>query len=142
MRKIASAIVIAAMLAGSTAQAANIAAMSGVVSVNQGSGYQTAKKPGPLNPGDMVLVGPGGLAQVSYSCGLNETVTPGAVYTVADDAQKCAQARLANGPKPSYLGHEGVGTGGGGWIWVAVAVATAGVTCLIWWCNSSSSFTS
>lgn len=28
---------------------------------------------------------------MTYSCGLTEVVVPGAVYTVADDAQKCAQ---------------------------------------------------
>lgn len=35
-----------------------MAAMSGLVSVNQGSGYMTVESPRPLNPGDMVMLAP------------------------------------------------------------------------------------
>ena len=114
----------AAMLTCSTAQAATMTTMSGVVRVNQGSGYQTASGPGELNPGDLVMVSPGGLAQVSYSCGLTETVAPGAVYTVGDAARKCARASLANGPKPMLF--HGRGPGGLTPLEIAAAIA-AGV---------------
>ena len=82
----------AALLIGSAAQAADLSRYTGVVRINQNGGYQIVKGLGPLLVGDLVMVDPGGLAQVTYSCGLTEVVKPGAVYTVGDDVYKCENA--------------------------------------------------
>lgn len=93
MNRMNCIVAVAAMLASSAAQAASITSMSGVVSVNPGgSGYVTVIGPGPLNPGDLVMVA-GGIVQISYSCGKTVTVEPGAVYTVGDDAEICAATK-------------------------------------------------
>ena len=142
MGKIVSVVVAAAMLTSSTAQAANMATMSGVVRVNQGSGYQTASRQAEVNPGDLVMVSPGGLALVSYSCGLTENVAPGAVYTVGNDARKCskanvaqAQANVADGPKP-MLFHGGGGSPFGIVHIVTIGALIAGIGWLVDWCRS------
>ncbi len=97
MNRMNCIVAVAAMLASSAAQAASITSMSGVVSVNPGgSGYVTVSGPGPLNPGDLVMVA-GGIVQISYSCGKTVTVEPGTVYTVGDDAEICAAATKGRG---------------------------------------------
>ena len=126
LKSIICAVAAAAILTCSTAQAATMATMSGVISVNRGSGYQTVSEPGSLNPGDVVLVSPGGLAQVTYSCGLTEIVAPGAVYTVGDDAQKCAQASPGNVPGTPLAGPENRAANGPNILLIGAGIA-AGV---------------
>ncbi|MEZ5844240.1 MAG: hypothetical protein R3D27_10995 [Hyphomicrobiaceae bacterium] len=73
LKKAIYGLVATAMLA-TGAQAAVLNA-SGSVSVNTGSGFRPVSGSITVNPGDRVLVGPGGNAQITYSASCITTVS-------------------------------------------------------------------
>ena len=94
---------VAGMALCAPAFAATLGGVQGVVMVNRGNGYQTVTGPTQLNPGDVVVVNPGGSAQISYGDGCNVPVEVGAVVTVGAQSPCATQASEPQGP--------GLGTG-------------------------------
>jgi hypothetical protein len=63
--------------------ATTVESSQGDLSINHGQGFKPVKSRTNANPGDSVMVGPGGAATVVYDDGCKVTVQPGAVTTVA-----------------------------------------------------------
>jgi len=74
--------------------------VSGQALVNRGSGYQLAANGMVLNPGDVVVVNPGGTAQISYPDGCTIPVQVGAIVTVTE-ISPCAMTTGAVQSEPS-----------------------------------------
>ena len=69
---------------------------TGKVLVNRGSGYQTIYGSTELKPSDLVVVDPGGAAQITYPDGCSVAVEVGALVTVGAQSP-CAAASGAGG---------------------------------------------
>jgi len=82
MRRFLSCTLVAALVAASGAEAAVVTPGNGIVSINRGEGYQRVTQPTEVGPGDQVMVGEGGSAQITYENGVTTAVTPGQVVTV------------------------------------------------------------
>ena len=78
--------------------AATLGSVQGVVMVNRGNGYQTVQGTVQLNPGDVVVVNPGGSAQLSYADGCSVQVQVGAVVTVGEQSPCATQTTGPQGP--------------------------------------------
>jgi hypothetical protein len=63
--------------------AATVNAVSGQVLVNKGDGYQQVAGATEANPGDTVVVNPGGSGSIVYPDGCVVQVQPGTVATIA-----------------------------------------------------------
>jgi|SRR5678815_1569915 hypothetical protein len=88
------------VFANSPVNAAMLSDVSGQALVNRGSGYQLAANGMVLNPGDVVVVNPGGTAQISYPDGCTVPVQVGAIVTVTE-ISPCAITTGAVQPEPS-----------------------------------------
>jgi hypothetical protein len=115
------ALVICAALCA-PACAATLGSVQGSVMVNRGSGYQSVVGGTELKPGDVVVVNPGGSAQLSYPDGCNVAVQVGAVVTVGEQSPFATQA---SGPQEGILG------GGTGIFLLSVGVAGGAVAYLL-----------
>jgi hypothetical protein len=102
-----------------SAIAAALGAVQGTVMVNRGGGYQPVYGPTELSPGDVVVVNPGGSAQISYSDGCNVPVEVGGVVTVGAQSPCATQATGLGGP--------GLGSPGIFALGVGVAAGTVGI---------------
>lgn len=93
------------VFANTSAYAAILTDISGQALVNRGGsgGYQLAVSGMVLNPGDVVVVNPGGAAQISYSDGCTVPVQAGAVVTVTE-ISPCANTAAAAPPEPTGTG--------------------------------------
>ena len=89
---------VAALLvtAGNT-QAATLRAIQGEVMVNHGQGYGTVKGETEVYPGDSVVVGPTGSAEIIYAEGCHVPVAVGAVAVVSAEPP-CLTTGALNGP--------------------------------------------
>jgi hypothetical protein len=74
---------LSSMVVASWAHAATVNATQGQVLLNLGQGYRQVTGSSEAGPGAIVVVNPGGSAQVVYPDGCPVTVTPGMVYTIA-----------------------------------------------------------
>ena len=70
-------------LASSTAGAATLEGIAGVVLVDHGSGFSAVHGQTQLVPGDTVIANPGGSAKVVYDDGCQVPVEPGSVVSVS-----------------------------------------------------------
>jgi hypothetical protein len=68
------------------AYAATVLPKQGIVLVNRGDGYQNAIAPTTVNPGDIVVVNPGGTAWLSYPDGCTVPVAVGSIVTVGQQS--------------------------------------------------------
>ena len=102
------------LLASSSSSAATIEPTRPVASVSyQGQGFQTIFSSVQGNPGDSVMVGPGGLAKIKYEDGCEVQVNPGRIETVQSPSP-CAAGGFAQGPDPGLwvaAGGAALGTG-------------------------------
>ena len=64
----------------------------------QSSGFQTISGRVQGNTGDSVMVGPGGLARITYNDGCRQEVKPGEVVTIQEDPSPCATGAFAQTP--------------------------------------------
>jgi hypothetical protein len=99
--------------------AATLGSVQGTVMVNRGGGYQPVYGPTELNPGDLVVVNPGGSAQIAYSDGCSVPVQVGGVVTVGAQSPCATQATGPGGP--------GLGSPGIFALGVGAAAGTVGV---------------
>lgn len=80
------------VLVGACAEAATLDAIRGEVMVSRGAGFRPVSGPVELNPGDLVIVNPGGSARIHYGAGCAVPVVAGAVVSV-NKQSPCAQAK-------------------------------------------------
>jgi hypothetical protein len=73
----------------------------GVASINQGQGFQTIFGRVQGNPGDSVMVAPGGSAKITYDDGCTQDVNPGAVVTIQNPSP-CAAGAFAQTGDPAF----------------------------------------
>jgi hypothetical protein len=91
---------IACLVLGAPAIAATLGSVQGQVMVNRGNGYQSVQGTVELNPGDVVVVNPGGSAQLSYADGCSVQVAVGSVVTVAEQSPCVTQTTGPQGFAP------------------------------------------
>ena len=72
-------------------QAATLTGVQGSVMVNPGSGYYPTVGPTNLKPGDVVMLNPGGTAQLTYPDGCIVPLQAGTVITVGATSPCVAQ---------------------------------------------------
>jgi hypothetical protein len=70
----------------SAVSAATVTAVSGKVSINRGDGFAQISDPTAAKPGDVVMVGISGLAEIVYDNDCRVKVEPGSVVAVAQTA--------------------------------------------------------
>ena len=69
-----------------SSHAATLTPEQGIVLVNHGNGYANAKGPTTVNPGDIVVVNPGGSAQLTYPDGCVVLISIGTLVTVGQQS--------------------------------------------------------
>lgn len=82
----------AAIALAAPALAATLGSVKGSVMVNRGGGYQAVYGPTQLKVGDIVVVNPGGSAQLTYPDGCSVQVQMGAVVTIGEQSPCATQA--------------------------------------------------
>jgi hypothetical protein len=93
-RGLAALVSAMALSFSSYAYAATVVPGQGIVLVNQGNGYANVTEPTTVNPGDIVVVNPGGSAQLTYPDGCSLPVAVGAVVTVGAQSPCKTQGSL------------------------------------------------
>ena len=88
---------VSALLLSGQVQAATLTGVKGSVMVNPGSGFYAAVDPTNLKPGDVVMVKPGGTAQLTYPDGCVVPLETGAVFTVGETSPCAGQAGQGQG---------------------------------------------
>lgn len=63
--------------------AATVTVLQGQVLINRGQGYKLIDGSTEANPGDTVVVNPGGMVQISYPDGCSMQFQPGSVVAIA-----------------------------------------------------------
>jgi hypothetical protein len=91
---IAAAVLILAGSFASPSLAATVESIHGEVLVNRGTGFQRVSGVVHVNPGDTVMVSPGGKARVIYADGCPDFVSPGAVVRVSEQSPCAAHAQI------------------------------------------------
>jgi hypothetical protein len=94
---------VACLSLSAPAIAASLTGVQGVVLVNRGNGYQAAFGGSELKPGDVVVVNPGGTAQISYGDGCSVPLAVGAVVTVSAQSPCAGQAGNPGGPGTEFF---------------------------------------
>jgi hypothetical protein len=82
---------VAALLVSWPLQAATLSGVQGSVMVNPGSGYYLTTGPTNLKPGDVVMLNPGGSAQLTFPDGCIVPLQAGTVITVGATSPCLAQ---------------------------------------------------
>ena len=82
--RLAAAAAVLAVAAISPLQAATLNPGTGTVSISRagGTGFEAVTGPTSVAPGDTVIVGDGGSAQIAFENGAIESVSPGQIYSV------------------------------------------------------------
>lgn len=119
MSAVSGGLFVSALLSSAPALAATLQ-VAGPVSVNTGSGFRPVTGTVEVNPGDRILVGNGGSAQIVYSASCSTGVSPGAVATVAASAP--CTATTPNVPTNAVL----IGAAVAGGVGAAVALSQSG----------------
>ena len=96
-----------ALWAGPCAFAASVTAEQGQVLLNTGQGYRLVQGSTKVNPGDMVVVNPGGMARITYDDGCVTEVRPPAVTAIS--AQSPCQLKQQNQGSPQEEPQGGTG---------------------------------
>jgi hypothetical protein len=95
---------VSAMALSWSSFAATVTPEQGIVLVNRGNGYQNVTEPSYVRPGDIVVVNPGGSAQLAYNDGCFVPVAVGLIVTVEAESPCATQGSMtptqASGPPP------------------------------------------
>jgi hypothetical protein len=105
----------------SSAHAAKLTSVAGVVQANSGNGFVAAPVSTELKPGDQVMVGAQGSGVITYGNGCSVHVKAGEVVTVTDDAG-CKPNALETGSNAAPIAATSVAEIGVGTIALGVAV--------------------
>lgn len=113
VRRSIALLVAAAVVFGSMpVRAATLEGITGQALVNRGSGYELAVPGMQLNPGDVVVVNPGGSARIAYPDGCAAPVQPGAVVAVSEVSPCASITTGAAQDQPTFDVTTGVVIGG------------------------------
>jgi hypothetical protein len=97
-----------ALWAGPCAFATTVTAEQGQVLLNTGQGYRLVQGSTSVNPGDMIVVNPGGMARITYDDGCVTEVRPPAVTAIS--TQSPCQQQKQSSPQDEPQGeHGGIG---------------------------------
>ncbi len=116
---------VSALLLSGQVQAATLSGVQGSVMVNPGDGYYLTTGPTTLKPGDLVMLNPGGAAQLLFADGCHVPLQVGAVFTVGANSP-CA-AQFGQGQQPSETPSQATGGFDTGTLLIGVAVVAGGV---------------
>ena len=105
-----------------SAHAATLNGIVGGIFVSQGAGYQAARAPVHLKPGDSVLANPGSSAQVVFDDGCVVPIQPGMVFAVGETSPCIASAVPPASPVNWPLVAGAIVVAGG----VGIAIAAGG----------------
>lgn len=86
---------IAGVSIGTPLLAATVTVVQGQVLINRGQGYRLVEGSTEANPGDMVVVNPGGLAQIAYPDGCSIQLQPGSIVAIGQPSPCQAQQEQA-----------------------------------------------
>src|SRR5262249_6496031 len=75
--------------------AATVTAEQGQVLLNTGQGYRLVQGSAKANPGDTVVVNPGGMARITYDDGCTSEVRPPAVTAISSQSPCQMQQKLS-----------------------------------------------
>src|SRR5215467_447386 len=90
--------------------ATSVTAEQGQVLLNTGQGYRLVQGSTNVNPGDMIVVNPGGMARITYDDGCVTEVRPPAVTAIS--SQSPCQQQKQSSPQDDPQGGSQGGTGG------------------------------
>jgi hypothetical protein len=95
-----------ALWAGPCAFATTVTAEQGQVLLNTGQGYRLVQGSTSVNPGDMIVVNPGGMARITYDDGCVTEVRPPAVTAISTQSpcQQQKQSPPQNEPQGESQG--------------------------------------
>ena len=85
---------VSAMALSLSSFAATVVPEEGIILVNRGSGYVNATGPTNVGPGDIIVVNPGGSAQLSYPDGCTVQVDVGSIVTVGAQSPCTTQGSM------------------------------------------------
>ena len=90
--------------------ATTVTAEQGQVLLNTGQGYRLVQGSTNVNPGDMIVVNPGGMARITYDDGCVTEVRPPAVTAISTQSP-CQQQQKQSPPQDDSQGeHGGIST--------------------------------
>src|SRR5690242_10169501 len=89
------------LLSSAPSWATTVEPGQGDLSISQGQGFKPIHNSTSARVGDMVMVGPGGAATVTYDDGCKVNVQPGAVTTIAP-LSPCASGSNAQTPQDTW----------------------------------------
>jgi hypothetical protein len=115
----------------SYAYAATVVPGQGIVLVNHGNGYQNVTEPTTVKPGDILVVNPGGSAQLTYPDGCSVPVAVGTVVTVGTQSPCATQGSLTPTQGTSPAGAVVPDSTGLGDLLLGVTVAGGAVAALV-----------
>jgi hypothetical protein len=88
--------------------AATVTVEQGQVLLNTGQGYRLVQGSTNVNPGDMIVVNPGGMARITYDDGCVTEVRPPAVTAISSHSP-CQQNQSSPEGEPQGEPHGGIG---------------------------------
>jgi hypothetical protein len=119
-----------ALWAGPCAFATTVTAEQGQVLLNTGQGYRLVQGSINVNPGDMIVVNPGGMARITYDDGCVTEVRPPAVTAISAQSP-CQQQQKPSSPQDDSQGEHG-GIGGISTTHVVLGTALVGGGVAAW----------
>jgi hypothetical protein len=93
---------------GPCAFATTVTAEQGQVLLNSGQGYRLVQGSTNVNPGDMIVVNPGGMARITYDDGCVTEVRPPAVTAISTQSP-CQQKQSSPQGEPQGEPQSGMG---------------------------------
>ena len=89
--------------------ATTVTAELGQVLINSGQGYRLVQGSTNVNPGDMIVVNPGGLARITYDDGCVSEVRPPAVTAISSQSPCQQQKQSSSQDEPQGEPQGGIG---------------------------------
>jgi hypothetical protein len=96
-----------ALWAGPCAFATSVTAEQGQVLLNTGQGYRLVQGSTNVNPGDMIVVNPGGMARITYDDGCVTDVRPPAVTAISAQSPCELKQQKQSSPQDDSQGDHG-----------------------------------
>jgi hypothetical protein len=112
--------------------ATSVTAEQGQVLLNTGQGYRLIQGSTNVNPGDMIVVNPGGMARVAYDDGCVTEVRPPAVTAISSQSPCQLQQQKQGSPQEGPQGEPQGGIGGISTTHVVLGTALVGGGVAAW----------
>jgi len=112
--------------------ATSVTAEQGQVLLNTGQGYRLVQGSTNVNPGDMIVVNPGGMARITYDDGCVTEVRPPAVTAISSQSPCQAQQQTQGAPQDDTPGEQHGWLGGISTTHVVLGTALVGGGVAAW----------